>query len=476
MLPELLDVHTHSVFTATLAGAAMVLPPAVGSIEDLVAALGAHAEAHPDDEWILGFGYDESFYPEGRKPNRHDMDRVSSTRPVLVRRCDGHSAVCNTRALELAGIAADTPDPVGGRFGREPDGTPDGLLTEPPAVDLVDGQRPVLGQEDLAQAIVDLEPHYLSQGLVGLCDLLSTFIPAPLETFRLAAQKGFRPQCGLYYGWREAMEQLPDGPGPDATEGRVYLAGLKLFADGAFSDRTAWLNEPYPGGDDTGMGLLTEEDILRAADWAREHGIQLSFHAMGDRAIQQVVDVLGDLEPWVDGAPSVRIDHATLISDELLARIEAARVSFAVVSHTIFYFAEYGSYDKALTDDLRGEAYPIRRYYEGSVPTALSSDAPATAWSEVDHVFTSVKAAVVRRAHTGADIGQDQAITLPQAILLYTSRAAECARFDGLGRIEEGYEGSFVVLDRDPFELPDEELDQVQVAQTWLRGERVYTR
>ena len=91
-------------FTSTLAGAAIVLPPAVGSIEELVAALSRQPNVGAEGEWILGFGYDESGYPEGRKPNRHDLDRVSTTQPVLVRRCDGHSAVCNTRALEIAGI------------------------------------------------------------------------------------------------------------------------------------------------------------------------------------------------------------------------------------------------------------------------------------------------------------------------------------------------------------------------------------
>lgn len=94
----------------------------------------------------------------------------------------------------------------------------------------------------------------------------------------------------------------------------------------------------------------------------------------------------------------------------------------------------------------------------------------------MDHVFTSVRAAVVRRAHTGDDLGQAQAVTLPQALLLYTSRAAQVARMDRLGRIEEGYEGSFVVLDRDPFALPAEEMDQVDIAQTWLRGELAWPR
>ncbi len=476
VLPGLLDVHTHPGITATLAGATMVLPPAVSSIEALVTAMSGHRDVGVAGAWILGFGYDESSYPEARKPNRHDLDRISTTQPVLVRRCDAHSAVCNTAALRIASITAATPDPIGGHFGREADGTPDGLLTEPPAVEAVDVLRPRPSQDDLAQGIADLEPHYLSQGLVGVCDLLSTVVPDPIQTFRLAADKGFRLRCGLYYGWREALTDLPQGFPADARNGRLYAAGLKLFGDGAFSDRTAWCARPYPGTDDVGIGLLTTHDLVTAARWARAGGVQLAVHAMGDRAIEQVVDVLGDLDPWVAGAPSVRIDHATLIDEALMHRLESARMRFGIVSHTIFYFAEYGSYDRALGPDQRGEAYPIRRYYASAVPTALASDAPATAWSEADHVFTSIQAAVTRRAHNGADIGQGQAITLAQALLLYTSRAAEVAGFDGLGRIDPGYEGSFVVLDRDPFELPAEQLADVQIAQTWLRGELVFER
>lgn len=474
--PGFLDVHTHPVFTATLAGAAIVLPPAVGSIEELVAALGRQPNVGAEGEWVLGFGYDESGYPEGRKPNRHDLDRVSTTQPILVRRCDGHSAVCNTRALEFAGITAATPDPEGGVFERDPDGSPNGILTEPPAVDLVEAFRPVMSREALAASITNLNAHYLSEGIVGMCDLLSTLIADPLETVRLAAEQGFVPQCGLHYGWREALEAYPDGLPEGSTTGRVYIAGLKLFVDGAFSDRTAWCHQPYPGGDDTGMGLLEDADLLQAAQWARASGVQLAFHAMGDRAIQQVIDVLGPLEPWTEDVPSVRIDHATLISDEMIAQIDAAPMTFAIVSHTIFYYAEYGSYEKNLSADLAGEAYPIRRYFHSDLATALASDSPATAWSRADHVFTSVMAAVDRRSHTGGDIGQDQSITVPQALLLYTSRAADVARLSGLGRIAPGYEGSFVVLDRDPFTMAAADLDQVEVAETWVRGERLYAR
>ena len=474
--PGFLDMHTHPVFTATLAGAANVLPPAVTSIDQLVTVLAGQKSAETPGAWILGFGYDESSYPEGRKPTRHDLDRVSDTHPVLVRRCDGHSAVCNTKALELAGIDADTPNPADGTFEREDDGFPNGILTEPSAVDAVDGHRPRQTDEELAAAIADLEEHYLSEGIVGMCDLLSTFAPRPLPTVRAAADAGFRPQCALFYGWRDALATLPDGPAESDTTGRVRIAGLKLFSDGCFSDRTAWCTCPYPGGADAGTGLLTEQDIKRAADYARAHGLQLAFHAMGDRAIAQIVDVLGDSDPWLEDVPSVRIDHATLIDPDMLARIEAAPMRFGIISHTIFYFAEYGSYEKNLTADLAGEAYPIRRYYDADLPLALASDAPATAWARADHVFTSIQAAITRRSHTGGDMGAGQAISLGEALLLYTSRAARISNLRGLGRIAPGYEGTFLVLSADPFETPADELDRIEVSRTYLRGQEVFRR
>ena len=151
-------------------------------------------------------------------------------------------------------------------------------------------------------------------------------------------------------------------------------------------------------------------------------------------------------------------------------------MSFAVVSHSIFLFAEYDSYQSNLAPRQFDIAYPIRSFYDHLPFTALSSDSPATAWADADNVFVSIKAAVLRRAYNGADIGQPEAVTAAQALLLYTGRARLIAPLDGVGRIETGYEGSFVVLDRDIFTIDPQDIDQVQVAQTWIRGERVFAK
>jgi predicted amidohydrolase YtcJ len=210
--------------------------------------------------------------------------------------------------------------------------------------------------------------------------------------------------------------------------------------------------------------------------WARRNQVQVAVHAMGDRAVNRVFDLLADQEPWMGELPSVRLDHATLFSGAMIDRLNAARMSFAVVSHSIFLFAEYDSYRRNLSRRQFDIAYPIRSYYERVPCAALSSDNPATAWGDADNVFVSVKAAVLRRAYNGADIGQAEAVTLPQALLLYTGRARRVAPLDAVGLIEAGCEGSFIVLDRDVFTVDHAEIDEVRVAETWIRGERVHPR
>jgi predicted amidohydrolase YtcJ len=204
--------------------------------------------------------------------------------------------------------------------------------------------------------------------------------------------------------------------------------------------------------------------------------VQVAVHAMGDRSLRYVVDVLGGQEPWLADRPSVRLEHATLFSPELIDRIGAATMDFGVVTHSIFFFAEYGSYERNLSAEQRAVAYPIRSFYERVPAAALSSDTPATAWSDADDVLVSVRAAVLRQAHTGAEFNAAEAVTVAQALLLYTGRARLVAPFERVGLIQPGFEGSFVVLDRDVFTVPPREIGRVRVAETWIRGDQVFRR
>lgn len=476
VLPGLLDVHTHPALLAMLADAVPVMPPEVVSLEGLLAAL--RTDKGKESDWLEAYGFDESFFPEGRKPNRHDLDSVSSTRPILVRRCDGHTAVCNSVALKLAGITKDTEDPHGARFERNEDGEPNGVLTEVAAVQAVARCRPDPSFDDMVVKVASLDKRFLERGIVALCDLFATFVDSPLKLFREAAARySLRSQMGLYLGWEGGWHPLPTDLTEEDRVGRIRVTGIKVFLDGAYSNRTAWTEDAYPGTScNHGISTLTTDDLKRAGDWARRNKVQLAVHAMGDRALNTVMDLFGNDEPWMTGLPSIRLEHCTLFTPEMIERITSCKMTFAIVSHTIFFFAEYNNYDNNLSASQFKVAYPIRSFYEKVPITALASDCPATAWADADNIFISVKAAVTRRAYNGKDIGQAEAITVPQALLLYTSRAAAVAPLGNVGKIAEGFEGSFVVLDRDVFEVAADEIDRVKVNETWIAGQLVYTQ
>lgn len=475
VLPGLIDSHTHPALMAGTAVAAECFPPAVTSPDDLVSVLSAHAVTVTAPEaWILGRGFDDTKFPGGLMPTAADLDRVSTERPVLVWRCDAHSAVCNSRALEIAGITAETPDPHGARFERGPDGQPNGVLTELAAVAAVVAFIPAPTRDEQIDALVSIGDELASRGIVAVCDLLSTRIADPLGTFRTAAERGMFTRVALHPGW-DPQHPLAD-LSPSDKEGQVRVAGVKVVLDGAYSNRTAWVHEAYPDSCDHGLHLVEDADVLAAGEWARRNGVQLAVHAMGDRALDRVVELFGDQEPWLEGIPSVRIEHATIVSDDYVRRLRDARMDFGIATHTVFFFAEYDGYEKALRAEQVPDAYPIARLYEGVEALALSSDRPATAWSGADDVMLSVGAAVRRRTYNGIDFGPEAAITVAQALLLYTARARMLSPLDGVGMLQRGYDGSFAVLERDVFTVPEDEIADVRVAETWVRGERVFQR
>lgn len=481
VLPGLIDAHTHPTYIALIVDAVACTVPEVSSIPEMIEALKGHRNLGKGDHlWIEGWGYDESKLVERRSPTRHDLDQVSTTQPVYVLRSDAHSGICNTRALELAGITRDTVDPPAAEFGRDPDGTPNGVLKEHGANQPVVQAKGSAGFDVDVDAMVRTSAHLSRRGIVAVTDMFC--VPTSyeqLDLFRAAAEKGFRQTVRVFYDF-DALRELPLRPITDSDrQGRTRVTGVKLFMDGSMSNRTAWMLDAYRDDPDPdravhGMRLATGEDLADGLAFCRDNQLQLAIHAMGDAALAEVVDVLGDEEPWLDGVPSVRIEHATVLRSELIDRMRDSRMTFGVASNVNFLYAEHDSYVAHLTDEQFERTYAVKDLYERIGPFALSSDCPATTWHDPDDPFMSIQAAVTRRAYNGAEIVPGQAITPGQALMLYTGRAGTLSDFGAVGRIAPGFEASFVTVDRDLFEIDPETIIGSQVTGTWIEGDQVF--
>lgn len=470
VIPGFIDTHMHPLILSELRSSIPCMPPEIRSIRAMTEALKAAGEAAPEAAWIEGWGYDESKLAEGRAPNRQDLDRVSLSRPVRVLRSDLHSCSVNSRALALAGITEETPDPPGGIICRDPQGTPTGVLVESAAA-LVRAVMPQDSAEERAASVTALTQRFSPLGLTGVVEIMA-HATEDLPCLAQALQNGFRQRLAVYCTWPSVKASGVDLPPFHRQRSALQINGLKLFLDGSISGHTAYMETPYPGTEDRGFPVGSREDLLEAYAYARTRNLQLAVHAMGDAAIRLVVDVFKDQAPWVTDGPSVRIEHASVLNPDLLADIQAAGIG--LTQQIIFLYSEYDSYRQHLDDDRLSRTYGVRSAYEATERFALSSDSPATLWSVAEDVFVSIQAAVTRRAAEGQPINPAEAVTVPQAVLLYTRRAALLSRFTDCGSLTPGNCADFLVLDRDIFAIPPETLSQTRVLMTVIGGEVVY--
>ncbi|WP_443744500.1 amidohydrolase [Sutterella sp.] len=490
VMPAFLDVHAHPEGLAMTLRATACTPPAVKSIEDMIRELRASSAAQKGEGWIEGWGYDESLLDEKRSPTREDLDRVSTTQPVFIRRSDYHSAVVNTRALELAGITRDTPDPERGAFGRDAEGNPDGRLIELGAVEFVEHHaKPAKTFESDVETLLLLKDHYLSHGILTTCDMMcdrgGAGHPEPLALYREAARRGLPVEMNLYAVWKGGED--PFGM-PDFTEdektGAVRYAGVKLFADGSISGRTAAVRNPYvppeggaPNEYPSGMMILEEKTFRAAVAFARRNDVQCAVHIMGDRSIDAVLGWLETETPWLEGVPSVRLEHVSMLRDDQLEKIERMALKPALTTQIIFPFAEWRSYRAALTPEDFDACYRVKSIAKKIDAFALSSDAPCTTWGDTDDVMACLEAAVTRRDSDGGVFNPNEAVSIGTALSLYTSRAAKVMPVAGrIGVIEPGARANFITLSANPFMAAPSKLHQMRVTGVWKDGEKIYLK
>lgn len=495
VIPGIVDSHMHGIMTAQISKQISCLPPEVHSIKELQEMIRVrrnllldpstsadsdhvsffHREGkHTERIWIEAWGYDEGKLAEHRSPTRYDLDEASPDFPVIVMRTCAHSACVNSLALRLAGIDSDTPDPEGGEIARDASGNPTGVLRDS-AIHLITKIRPVSNRERVIQNLVDLGELLSANGITSITDL-GVFEKTDYYDHYIAASRGgFRQKAALYYIW----DYHYDDPGfdipPDRfrVEDQIFVAGIKLIGDGSISGRTAWLNTPYLGGEDVGISVCTDEVLEKAVSACKHYRCQLAVHAMGGRAIDRMFARLGDEPKWNrTDAPHIRLEHITEPSEEAI--LSAAAKGIAFVTQPIFLYSEIESYVKNLGEGRLEKTYPVRTMLDKGVHLSFSSDSPANAWAVPFDPFVGIQAAVTRIAYDGTDLGQEEKISVEEAIRLYTAEGAKVLGIANRGILKEGCAADFVVLDRDLFEISPDQIGGTKVLQTFIDGEPVY--
>lgn len=472
MLPGLIDAHAHvmglgdAILNVNLMG--------LTSLESTLEAVAGYAREFEDLEWIRGRGWNQVLWDENRFPTAAELDSAVSDRPVWLRRVDGHAGWANSRALELAGINRDTPDPDGGAIIRDENGDATGVFIDR-AMGLIERHIPEQDDQYRATALGAALEEIRRMGMTGVHDA-----GTGVEAFNLMKQFADEGKLtariyGMISGSGEVFDELSkDGPVIGYAGDRLYLRSVKLYSDGALGSRGAALIEDY--SDDPGnRGLLFNDadEFTQMIGKVASKGYQAGVHAIGDRGNRTVLEAFANVrEMQGDQGLRHRIEHSQIVNLDDIPRFKELDI-IASMQPT------HATSDMNMAEDRVGPvrikgAYAWRTFLDQGTVIAAGSDFPV----ELSNPFHGLYSAVTRADHDGNPTGgwyPEQILTREEALHGFTLGAAYAGHMEDVaGSLEPGKWADFILIDRDYFEVPEEEIWQIQVLETWLAGERVY--
>ena len=463
LLPGLIDAHGHVLdlgmtrMTVQLVG--------TSSVADLQQRVRDYAAAHPNDPWIIGFGWNQELWPDKRFPTAADLDAIVSDRPVVLERVDGHAVVANSAAMKVAGVTAQTAAPAGGRIEN-------GLFVDN-ARGLIDNAIPARTPAQSDEALAKAQAQLLSVGVTGVGSM-STSIDDWEAMKRAGAAGTLNVRLMAYIGAAQAAEanMRPTGW---LYRDRLRAVGVKVFADGALGSRGAWLKRPYADKPDTrGLKFHSDAEMLQIADAAAANGFQIATHAIGDAANAQVISTYEALSKKYGRDRRWRIEHFQIADPTDIPRLAPAGIIASM--QPTHQTSDRLMAEKRLGPNRLAGAYAWQSVLKSGARLAFGTDFPV----ESPNPFPGLSAAISRQDMNGQPPGgwiPSERLTFAQALSAYT-RGAAYANFaeDRIGSLEPGRWADFVIVDRDPTKVDVSSLENTQVVETWVGGKRVWQR
>ena len=467
-VPGFNDAHCHPMQVGLAASEVDASPPDTPDLAALVKRLRERAADNASEEpgrWVLARGYDDARLAERRHPTRHDLDHASGKHPILLTRACHHVAVANSRALALADVTAETPDPDGGRIDRDHSGEPTGVLRES-AVGLVSGIVPENGVEELTEALKRAGGLYNSLGVTSVAEA-GIRRPSELEAYQRFRERSGSPRAYLMVLADHALEHFaPSGIRTGFGDERLRIGPAKIFLDGSIGGHTARMREPYLGDDDN-RGLWMQEPATMRDTLTRVHaaGWQLCAHAIGDAAIDLLLDIYEEIlqrNPRTEARP--RIEHCEFVGDEsVFDRISG--LGAVPVPGTTFLHEFRTMYEQSLGKERLRYANAMRSFADRGIVAAASSDAPVVTPNPLAGIRTMI-------SHPGGE-----SITLEEAIHAYTLAGAYASFEEGIkGSLTPGKLGDVTVLGADLDSVEPDGLTDTGVDLTIVDGDIVYAR
>jgi predicted amidohydrolase YtcJ len=460
------------------------------SADDALARIAAYGATHAGESWVLGGGWSMEHY-RGGLPTREALDGVTGGRPAALSNRDHHGLWVNSEALRLAGITRDTPDPVDGRIERDATGEPSGVLHEG-AMALIDAVKPRIGAELAYEGLLRAQSELLALGITSWQDAMVEVVTGSYDSLDIytralsSGQLRVRVTAALWWDRDRGLSQLDE-----LAERRRRISALdqtdwlradtvKIMVDGVMENFTAAMSRPYLDeyGNRTGNSGLSFVDPAVLADAAQRldaEGVQVHFHALGDRAVTEALDAV-ERARTVNGPGGGRhhLAHLQVVG-------EADAVRFAELDATANLQALWACHEPQLDEltlpfidaGFTHRLYPFGDLADAGARLAGGSDWPVSTADPIQAMHVAVNR--VSADADGEPLLPEQALTLASIFDAYTAGGAYLASRDHLtGHIQPGMCADLVILDCNPFELDPKEIHRTTVLSTWVDGQCVY--
>jgi predicted amidohydrolase YtcJ len=487
LLPGFQDAHAHPAFAGvTMMGCNLI---GAATLDEATRRITEYAALHPEKEWISGSGWRMEWFERGT-PSRHQLDRLTGGRPTFLLNRDGHGGWANSRALEIAGFDALTPDPPDGRFERDEDGSLQGTAHEG-AADLVGAFVPKPTFEERVAGLLLAQRHMHERGVTGWQDaIVGSYLGSqdPLPVYLAAAASGeltARVRGALWWERSRGADQLDELLGRrEAGQARRFSANtVKIMQDGVAENYTAGLLEPYLDacGCQTshyGLSHVDPEELRSHVTALDANGFQVHFHAIGDRAVRECLDAV-EAARGANGGSDHRhhIAHVQVVHPADVPRF----ASLAVTANMQALWAAHEPQMDQLTIPFLGPERATRQYVFGDLVRAGARLAAGSDWAvssanPLRAIHVAVNRSLREPAGTQAEpFLPGQALDLSEAMAAYTIGSAYVNHLDDVtGSVEPGKLADLIVLDRDPFAVPAAEIGDTKVLATYVEGEAVY--